>query len=145
MTTPPGASVAPLQVQAGITPTDMINPRSLSAHRFLNVLKDVTRASGAYAVEQDLHDALAHIDAYGKHVIDPADHHKVRSEEDAAPVEDVRLRVAPGAIRAMPVPAGGPIDYQALAAAIVAHQRAAANAEAAASEVHQITDVPPAS
>lgn len=127
MTTAAGA-VAPTQPVQGVVlrpgTNDLINPESTATHRFLTVIEDLVRGH-AYHSEQQKLDALSAVDAFRRHAVDSADRHRVVTEDDAAPVEDVRLRVAPGGAPAV-VPAGAPaIDYNALAAALIAAQKAA--------------------
>lgn len=130
MTTPAGA-VAPSQPVQGVVlrpgANDLINPESTATHRFLSVIEELVRRS-AYHSEQQKLDALDAVAAFRRHAIDTADHHRVVSEDDPAPVEDVRLRRGPDGTPPAP-PAGAPaIDYNALAAALIAAQRAAQQA-----------------
>lgn len=134
MTTQPGAEVASQgsgQVIQGAVlrpgTNQVIKPESTAAHAFFEVLKDIVRKGSFYHSEQQVHDAVAAIDNYRRHVVDPGDQKRVLREEDAGAVEDVRLRKPPAG-QGGPAPVAGPaIDYAALAAAIVAQQQAQAS------------------
>lgn len=145
MSTPEGV-VAPYNGGAieGVVSAPPAHPESKTVHNAFEVFHKLVDGSVAFHSEQgklDAHSLLREL----KHVLIPKeDHHKVVGPDDRAPVEDVRLRVAPGAVPAA-VAAMGPIDYQQLAEAIVAVQernkRTAEQVEAGPpAQVHIITD-----
>lgn len=115
------ASIIPGQV---ITPDAVLDPMSMAAHAFCNVVRDLVFRSPVYHTESDRHAALDAVDAFERRMVPSQDRQHVLSEDDPAPREDVSQRVPPR-VGAMPVPVGPAIDYAALAKALVAAQQAA--------------------
>jgi hypothetical protein len=120
-------------------------------HRFLTIVETLVRDSGAFREETAVLDALRDIKDFGQTFIEAGEREAVRTENDTAPVEDVRLRRPPGGYA--PVPAAAPvqIDYAMLARYIVAAQAEQARADAPPAappgtgvavpeQVHVITD-----
>jgi hypothetical protein len=119
MSTPAGAlspTVIPGEV---VTPAAVVGPLAFPGHAFFNTVRHVITRSGTFHGEDELKNALHSVDAYEKAIL-KADHKHVQSEDDFAPHEDVSLRVPPRTGYA-PVPTGAPaIDYNRLAAALMA-------------------------
>lgn len=133
-------AVAPYNggVLSGVVTAPAANPNSHAIHKAFLVLHKILDGVNAYHDELSKHDAHRALDAF-KHVLIPKeDHQKVISETDPGPVEDPRLRRVPGA--PPPVSPFGPIDYHALAEAIVAVQNQQRAAVTSAEQVHVITD-----
>lgn len=122
MSTPAGA-VAPFQ---GAVTGQVVDRKSETTHNFLNVVRKLIRDSNVYRSEQGLLDALAAVDSYSRSVL-ASDHVRVLTENDHAPVEDVRTRVAQGGFPAA-VPSTVQIDYRQLAQAMYDIQVAQAEA-----------------
>lgn len=135
MSTPAGA-VAPFQ---GAVSGQVVDRKSEITHEFLNIIRKVIRDSNIYRHENDLHEALRTVDSYSRAVL-ASDHIRVQKETDAAPVEDVRLRKAPGG--ALPTVPGPQIDYRALAEAMFAVQQAHAQEAQQPERVYPITGQP---
>lgn len=112
----------------GIAPTRMTAPHAAPAHAFFNTVRDLVVSHG-YHTEQGRLDALASIDRYEKQVISSGDLQQVFSENDRAPYEDVRLRKGPSNGQPAPVMVPGGIDYNLLAAALIAAQQAQMQAQ----------------
>lgn len=119
MSTPAGA-VAPYTIPGEVvTPAAVVGPLAFPAHAFLNTLRSVISRSGAFHGEDELRSALSSVDNYEKAIL-KNDHKHVLTEDDHAPYEDVSLRIPPRTGNA-PVPIGAPaIDYNRLAAALMA-------------------------
>lgn len=146
MSTPDGA-VAPYQQSAGSPAVTgrVVNPRARVMHEFLSVIKKVVAAlPSAFPEEGAILEAFRVIDTFSR-VHLGTDHLSTIRETDPAPVEDVRLRRSTGT--SAPVMPTAPIDYAALAAAIVEYQRAVGGSGSApmsdGGTVHSITDVRP--
>lgn len=139
----PGGAVAPYDASAGaVSPSGYIKPQSVAVAKFAQVMRDILGVVQVYHNEADLDQAHRTITEYIKQMTDPADRSRLVSEGDQAPKEDVSERVPPTNRGPATAPAGfGPIDYNKLAAALVAAQQAQAAPEP---EVHVITDVPEA-
>ena len=105
------------------SPTAVADPQAVATHKFTRVLADLIRKSGVYHTEAELHAALEAVDEFARRHVDPSARHMLTREDDPAPVEDVSKRKPPAGAAPAAVPAL-PIDYNALAAAIVAHERA---------------------
>jgi len=116
------APVIPGQV---ITPAAVLDPVSMPAHAFCNVIRDlISKVPAVYASETAKHAAMDAVDAFEKRLVPLQDRIYVVSEADPAGREDVTKRIAPQTGYA-PVPVGPQIDYAQLAQAILAAQRAA--------------------
>jgi hypothetical protein len=153
MTTAPGAEVAPHEGQTltGTVHPPSASPDSHTKHSFVQLIRDLVDHSTAFKDEAAVLEAHRTLTAF-HHILVPPEHQQgVIKPTDRAPVEDVRLRVAPN----QPiVPAAGTpvIDYALLAQYIVQAQQnqttaqqvapPAAPAPAAVTdgEVHVITD-----
>jgi hypothetical protein len=134
MTTTPGAEVAPFQTSTAIEGQvvgSAASPDSHNVHKFLQLLRSMASHSAAFKSEEEVLDAHRTFDAVRSAFIPLHDLHKVLRDTDPAPVEDVKLRRAPNATY---VSQGSlaPIDYNALAEAIVAVQNRQARIAAAA-------------
>lgn len=119
MSTPAGALAPTVIPGEVVTPAAVVGPLAFPAHAFLNTVRSVITRSGAFHGEDELRSALASVDSYEKAIL-KNDHKHVLSEDDHAPFEDVSLRTPPrnGGV---PVPTGAPaIDYNRLAAALMA-------------------------
>jgi hypothetical protein len=92
----------------------------LMAHQFFNVLRHVVRFV-PFINEDELHSALGVVDEFEKRTLSVPVSHVINSD-DVAKREDVRKRVAPQVGTAV-VPAGPPLDYNLLAAALLQAQR----------------------
>lgn len=149
MSTDAGA-VAPYQLSAGnpaITGR-VVNPRAKVMHEFLGIIKKVVTAlPSAFPEEGAILEAFRIIESFSR-VHLGTDHLATIQEHDPAPVEDVRLRR--GNTSTTPVTPNAPIDYAALAAAIVEYQRATGSSGSAPLSqapsdgvVHSITDAKP--
>lgn len=106
-----------------LAPTAMTAPESSSAHGYYNVIRDLIRRVG-YHNENQVLTALQAVDAHEKHQVSQGDLRLLANENEPAPYEDVSKRTPPAGYVA-PVPAGPAIDYNALAAALVAAQQQA--------------------
>jgi hypothetical protein len=128
-------------VEQPVTPTRLAAPSASPAHKFFALVHDLVERAQFHTEQQKL-DAHSTIDGYERQVIAAGDLRQVTSDNDRAPYEDVRQRVAPGGVLPSAVlPAG--IDYDQLAAAM--HRIAAANAaqQAAAPPAYQPAQQPP--
>lgn len=106
-----------------ISPTRIAAPSASPAHQFFNVVRDLIKRT-TYHTEGEALDALSAVSAYEKQVITAGDLRQVSTDNDPAPVEDVSQRKAPN--QAAPQhTAVAPIDYNQLAAALIAAQQAA--------------------
>jgi hypothetical protein len=133
MSTPAGA-LAPHTIPGEIvTPDAVLDPKSIPAHDFFNVMRDIVHRT-TYHHESEKNAALDAVDAFESRFVPVQDRKYVQLETDYAGREDVSQRTPPQ-VGTLPVPAGPAIDYNRLAAAIVAMQQQA-NAENA-------KDVPP--
>ena len=125
MTTQPGG-YAPATVIQGevITPSAVLDPKSMPAHNFAEVIRHlISRVPGVYKAEADMQTALDAVDAFERSFVPMQDRKHVVQETDMAGREDVSKRIPPRTGYA-PVPAAGPaIDYNALAKAILAAQQ----------------------
>jgi hypothetical protein len=137
MSTSTGA-VAPHTIPGEIvTPDAVLDPKSVPAHNFFNVMRDLIGMT-PYHTEGQKNKALDAVDAFENRFVPVQDRQHVLTETDPAGREDVSLRPVP-ANSGFPAPVAGPaIDYNRLAAAIVAMQQ-----QAAAEAVNP--PVPPAS
>ena len=127
-----------------LEPAHISQPVSYPAHDFFNLVRTLVHKAG-FHTEAEVLKALEAVTAFEKHIVPAVDQRHVLAETDHAPVEDVSQRVPPR--NGLPAVApGAQIDYARLAAAIVAAQNAQAEAaaNAAPSEVHVVTDAPPA-
>lgn len=117
---------------------DTIPAEATATHSFLSAIEGLIRRV-TYHSEQDRLDALTAVAGYRKHALG-THASRVVGEDEPAPVEDARLRRAPGQ-PGQPVPAlGAPvIDYNALAAALIAQQQAQ---QAAAAELKDTNPEP---
>lgn len=145
MSTPAGAAVAPYQpgVISGdvVQPARVISPRTAAARALSAVLKTVVSASTAFRSESDVLDALSAIDKFAEAFADQPLSHAVQ-ETDPAKTEDVSKRKPPaGSVPASPATPVPVIDYNALAAAMIAAQKAQ-SVPAEPEQVHTITDAP---
>lgn len=113
-------------VQGTIVPDPsqhVIPAGDVKAHGFFNVIRDLLTASNLYHSEGSLTAAIEAVTAFEKHILS-GDHRSVIQEHDVAPKEDVSQRVAPQVGTAVAVPSSGAgLDYNRLAAAIVALQQ----------------------
>lgn len=141
MSTPQGASNAPVLQGSVIEPSQTISPKTAAARSLGNVLKTVITSSHVFRDEGEMLNALKSVEDFVR-VHSDGDHSKAVREDDPAPREDVSLRKPPaGSVPA--VPANVPqIDYAQLAAALVAAQRAQSEQDAKPEpeQVHTITD-----
>src|SRR5215469_10456870 len=113
--------VQPVTIQGqAIQPTHVSAPHSFSAHDFFNVVRDVVSSGVIYHTEDAVKAALDAINEYEGHVVPPSDANVVKSETDAAPLEDVTQR-RPSNAPPIPAPSSGApqIDYTQLARALV--------------------------
>lgn len=119
MSTPAGAP-APYTIPGElVTPAAIVGPLAFPAHAFLNTMRQVISKSAVFHSEDELNAALQSVTNYEKAIL-KNDHQHVLSEEDHAPREDVSKRIPPRGSYA-PVPTGAPaIDYNRLAAALMA-------------------------
>jgi hypothetical protein len=118
MSTPAGALAPTIQGDV-VAPSAVVGPLAFPAHNFLNVIRDVIHRGNVYHSEDDLKSALATVDDFERRFISN-DHQHVVGEDDAAPHEDVSARIPPRGGYA-PVPSTAPvIDYNKLAAALMA-------------------------
>lgn len=128
MTTPAG--LAPRTTIQGqvVSPevSAVIDPKSAGVHALVTVLTRLVQYSGAYHSENEVLEAMSAIRAYENSLVTPsvrASLHEMQPLQ--APVEDVTQRIPPGAVSPQPVIAPGGIDYNKLAAAMIAAQAAA--------------------
>lgn len=139
MSTPVGA-LSPYE-QGSVTGR-VVNPRSKVMHEFLGLIKKVVSAlPSAFPEEGAILEAFRIIDSFSR-VHLGSEHLGTIRESDAAPVEDVRMRRGPQ-VGANVAPSA-PIDYGALAQAIVEYQRATGSQSdsnaVTSGVVHTITD-----
>lgn len=106
-----------------ISPTRIAAPTANPAHKFFNVIRDIVHMSG-YHTEGQLLEALNAISAYEKQLVTASDLRQVSTDNDRAAVEDVTQRKAPNAVGPQPLQTAAPIDYNQLAAALLAAQAA---------------------
>lgn len=145
MSTPAGA-VTPYTQSAGAPALSgrVVNPRASVMHEFLGLIKKVVAAlPAAFPEEGAILEAWRIIDSFSR-VHLGSEHASSIREHDPAPVEDVRLRRAPNSTG--PVMPTAPIDYAALAQAIVEYQRVTSGQAAppiSDGVVHTITDAQP--
>lgn len=107
---------------AGDSGYDLTGPEVTTVHNLCNVLRHLVHNSSAYHTEGAQDEALRHIAQFEKH----ASGRNYTTEWDRAAKEDVSLRRAPQT--GLNVPAAPPpaqLDYDRLAAAILAAQRQA--------------------
>lgn len=137
MSTPAGA-LAPHTIPGEVvTPDAVLDPKSVPAHNFFNVLRDLVHRT-TYHDEGQKHAALDALDAFEQRFVPVQDRKYVVLDTDYAGREDVSKRIPPQ-VGTTPVPVAGPaIDYNRLAAAIVAMQQQAA-AESATPNVPPTT------
>lgn len=112
-------------VQGTIVPDPsqhVIAAGDIKAHGFFNVIRDLLTASNLYHNEGALGAAIEAVTAFEKHILEGS-HRSVIQEHDVAPKEDVSQRVAPQVGTAVAVPSSTGLDYNRLAAAIVALQQ----------------------
>lgn len=106
------------------SPADAIPAGDALAHDFFNVVHAVLNNVAVFRNENELDHAHGIVERFENHYLTTS-RRNVITEDDQAPKEDVTQRVAPqpgGAV----VPVAGPaIDYNKLAAALVAAQRRA--------------------
>lgn len=118
-----------------VQPTRIAAPHANSAHGFFNVIRDIVHMSG-YHTEGELQAALNAISAYEGKVVTPGDLQQVSTDNDRAAMEDVSKRIPPQTgIGNLPVMTPAPIDYDALADALVRAQARAAEAAQSTPEV----------
>ena len=128
MTTPAGLvprNTIPGQV---VTPdvSAVIDPKSAGVHALVTVLHHLIQYSGAYHSESDQLEALDALRAFEKSQVTSAVRASLNELKPLpAEVEDVTQRVPPGAVAPQPLIASGGIDYNKLAAAMIAAQAAA--------------------
>lgn len=93
----------------------------LMTHQFFNVLRHVVRHV-PFVNEDELHTALELVDSFEQRNLSvPVSH--VITNDDVAKREDVRLRQAPHIGSALVPVSGPPLDYNKLAAALLAQQQ----------------------
>jgi hypothetical protein len=109
-----------MAIEGAVTqPTAIANGQQSAVAHLGEVIKDLIHRSGTYLTESALHDAENVVTAWvNAHVPGSAMRALATGDERAAP-EDVSLRVPPGGLIARP-PAAPPIDYDRLAAALMA-------------------------
>lgn len=117
MSTPAGALAPTVIPGEVITPAAVVGPQAFPTHAFLNVVRDLIHGH-VYHNEEDLKAALETVNVYEKRLLQ-SDHQHVLSEDDPAPHEDVTQRIPPRGAAPV-VPAGPAIDYNKLAAALMA-------------------------
>lgn len=117
----PAVPEAPLQGVVTSTRTVTL-PGDLKAHAFFNVIRDLLNNFGIYHNESDLENAHQAVTDFEKHILD-GPHYAVISEVDRAPKEDVTQRAAPVVGTAIVPLSSQPLDYNKLAAALLAMQR----------------------
>src|SRR5215469_8102803 len=113
---------------AVLTPTQVVSAQANLAHQFFNVVRHLIEHAGAYRNESTQTDHLAVVQRYENALTSPAERRQLLSEDDRAPREDVTQRTpfpGSGGVPAV-APAAAAIDYNKLAAAIVAQQAAMA-------------------
>lgn len=110
----------------------MAGPVHATTHRLGELLKDVFRRSGTFHTESALHEAEAVVDAWVKAIIPSAAMRALSTGEQSAPREDVTKRTPPGGPAVVVAQAAPGIDYDKLAAALLAAQarQAASGADA---------------
>lgn len=119
------------QVVQARQPDAVLDPISTAAHDFGNVAKALVTRSGAFHNESELQKAHSAIDSFVKFITPQKDRTHVITEDDQAPVEDVSRRIPPNSTGQAVVHAGPQIDYNKLAAALIAAQQAQAAADTA--------------
>lgn len=107
---------------------DTIPAADVKTHAFFNILRDVVGGLHVYPSEGALDSALNAITEFERTLLS-GPIHRVVQETDLAPKEDVTKRIPPQVGMNVAPVAGPAIDYNKLAAAIVAMQRAAADSE----------------
>lgn len=105
-------------------PNDVVPAGDLKAHAFFNVIRELLTVSNFYHSEGALGAAVTAVTEFEKHILE-GDHRSVLQEHDIAPREDVSKRIAPqvGTGAQLVPTAGAGLDYNRLAAAIVALQQ----------------------
>lgn len=145
MSTPGGAVAHYDQAIQGQAVTGrVVDPRASVMHEFLALIKKIVQAlPSAFPEEGAVLEAFRVIESFSRVHLGSAHLSTIR-ETDPAPIEDVRLRRGPQT--SAPVMPTAPIDYAALASAIVEYQRATGGQPSTAltsGDVHTITDAKP--
>src|SRR5713101_2956653 len=121
MSMQPGSALTRTIPGEVITPDAVLDPASVPAHAFFNVMRDLVHRA-VYHTELEKNAALDVVDTFERRFIPVQDRKYVVLETDMAGREDVSQRVPPRGGHA-PLPSNVPvIDYARLAAAIVAAQ-----------------------
>jgi hypothetical protein len=121
-------ALAPAIAGEVVQPSAMISGKDEALHSFAGVIRDLVLRGGAYHTENDQDAALNSVSKYVAASLAPSVMAALNNEHPgAAAKEDVTQRVPPSGIFIAPVPVNNqPIDYNKLAAAIVAAQAAQA-------------------
>jgi hypothetical protein len=124
------AGLAPRSVVTGqvVEPTAYVDPKSVTVHSLADVLRTlVHRSVGAFHTEADQDKAMKAINDWERQQLNASSLRALLEENPGrAEKEDVSLRIPPNNVAPTAVQ-GQPIDYNKLAAAIVAAQQAAMN------------------
>lgn len=113
--------IEPSQVRQ---PSAMAGPVHSATFKLGEILKDVLRKSGSYHNETDLHAALNAVDTWVRSIVPLSAHPALADGMQSAPHEDVTKRIPPGGMPAI-ISTAPAIDYDRLAAAILAAQQQA--------------------